>query len=161
MKNVAVIGAGTMGNGIAHVFAQFNHQVHLIDVSQAALDKAILTIEKNLDRQVAKEANEGVLDALKRELQEELSAEMLDSSFFYFNDFEQVSAFDPSQQLVAFYYLVRLKEPEKIGTRNYSIPFQEETEKQRWVYIHELNEKDFTFPIDQIVLVKLKESLIS
>lgn len=107
------------------------------------------------------EANEGVLDALKRELQEELSAEMLDSSFFYFNDFEQVSAFDPSQQLVAFYYLVRLKEPEKIGTRNYSIPFQEETEKQRWVYIHELNEKDFTFPIDQIVLVKLKESLIS
>jgi 3-hydroxybutyryl-CoA dehydrogenase len=56
MKNVAVIGAGTMGNGIAHVFAQFNHHVHLIDVSQAALDKAIVTIEKNLDRQVAKEA---------------------------------------------------------------------------------------------------------
>jgi 3-hydroxybutyryl-CoA dehydrogenase len=56
MKNVAVIGAGTMGNGIAHVFAQFNHQVHLIDVSQTALDKAIATIEKNLDRQVAKEA---------------------------------------------------------------------------------------------------------
>jgi 3-hydroxybutyryl-CoA dehydrogenase len=56
MKNVAVIGAGTMGNGIAHVFAQFNHQVHLIDVSQTALDKAIATIGKNLDRQVAKEA---------------------------------------------------------------------------------------------------------
>ena len=56
MKNVAVIGAGTMGNGIAHVFAQFNHQVHLIDVSQTALDKAIATIEKNLDRQVSKEA---------------------------------------------------------------------------------------------------------
>jgi 3-hydroxybutyryl-CoA dehydrogenase len=45
-----------MGNGIAHVFAQFNHQVHLIDVSQTALDKAIATIEKNLDRQVSKEA---------------------------------------------------------------------------------------------------------
>jgi 3-hydroxybutyryl-CoA dehydrogenase len=56
MKNVAVIGAGTMGNGIAHVFAQFNHNVHLIDVSQAALDKALVTIGKNLDRQVAKEA---------------------------------------------------------------------------------------------------------
>jgi len=56
MKNVAVIGAGTMGNGIAHVFAQFNHTVHLIDVSQAALDKALVTIGKNLDRQVAKEA---------------------------------------------------------------------------------------------------------
>ena len=56
MKNVAVIGAGTMGNGIAHVFAQFNHTVHLIDVSQVALDKALVTIGKNLDRQVAKEA---------------------------------------------------------------------------------------------------------
>ena len=107
------------------------------------------------------EANEGVLDALKRELQEELSAEMLDSSFFYFNDFEQVSAFDPSQQLVAFYYIVRLKEPEKIGTHTYNIPFHVETEKQRWEYIQDLTKKDFTFPIDQIVLVKLKESLIS
>ncbi len=107
------------------------------------------------------EANEGIIDALKRELQEELSAEMLDSSFFYFNDFEQVSAFDPSQQLVAFYYIVRLKEPEKIGIHTYAIPFQEETEKQRWVYIRELTKQDFTFPIDQIVLEKLKETLIS
>jgi len=54
MKNVAVIGAGTMGNGIAHVFAQFGHRVTLIDISQAALDKALVTIEKNLDRQIAK-----------------------------------------------------------------------------------------------------------
>jgi 3-hydroxybutyryl-CoA dehydrogenase len=54
MKNVAVIGAGTMGNGIAHVFAQFGYQVNLIDVSEVALEKAIATITKNLDRQVAK-----------------------------------------------------------------------------------------------------------
>jgi len=54
MKNVAVIGAGTMGNGIAHVFTQFGHRVTLIDISQAALDKALVTIEKNLDRQIAK-----------------------------------------------------------------------------------------------------------
>ncbi|MEN9401028.1 MAG: hypothetical protein RL632_2131 [Bacteroidota bacterium] len=56
MKNIAVIGAGTMGNGIAHVFAQFGHRVSLIDISQASLDKGIATITKNLDRQVAKEA---------------------------------------------------------------------------------------------------------
>ena len=56
MKNVAVIGAGTMGNGIAHVFAQFGYKVNLIDVSQTSLDKAIATIGKNLDRQVAKGA---------------------------------------------------------------------------------------------------------
>jgi len=54
MKLIAVIGAGTMGNGIAHVFAQYGHNVQLIDVSQVALDKAIATIGKNLDRQVAK-----------------------------------------------------------------------------------------------------------
>jgi len=55
MKNVAVIGAGTMGNGIAHVFAQFGYQVNLIDLSQDALDRALQTIGKNLDRMVAKE----------------------------------------------------------------------------------------------------------
>ena len=54
-KNIAVIGAGTMGNGIAHLFAQHNFKVTLIDVSQAQLDKALSTISKNLDRQVAKE----------------------------------------------------------------------------------------------------------
>lgn len=55
MKNISVIGAGTMGNGIAHVFAMKNYNVHLIDISQAALDKALATISKNLDRMVAKE----------------------------------------------------------------------------------------------------------
>ncbi|WPV66762.1 3-hydroxybutyryl-CoA dehydrogenase [Chitinophaga sp. LS1] len=53
-KNIAVIGAGTMGNGIAHVFAQNNFTVTLIDVSAPALERALQTIEKNLDRQVAK-----------------------------------------------------------------------------------------------------------
>lgn len=55
MKNVTVIGGGTMGNGIAHVFAMTGHQVSLVDVSQDALEKAIATITKNLDRMVAKE----------------------------------------------------------------------------------------------------------
>ena len=55
MNTIAVIGAGTMGNGIAHVFAQNGFQVHLIDVSKEALDKGLATIAKNLDRMVAKE----------------------------------------------------------------------------------------------------------
>ncbi|WP_310994357.1 3-hydroxybutyryl-CoA dehydrogenase [Aequorivita marina] len=55
MKNTAVIGAGTMGNGIAHTFAQFDYKVNLIDISQASLDKGMATITKNLDRMVAKE----------------------------------------------------------------------------------------------------------
>lgn len=55
MKNIAVIGAGTMGNGIAHTFAQFGYNVQLIDISQKSLDKGLATISKNLDRMVAKE----------------------------------------------------------------------------------------------------------
>ena len=54
IKNVSVIGAGTMGNGIAHVFAQTGFKVTLVDVNAAQLEKAITTISKNLDRQVSK-----------------------------------------------------------------------------------------------------------
>lgn len=54
-RKVAVIGAGTMGNGIAHVFAQAGYSVNLIDISQVALDKALATIGGNIDRQVKKE----------------------------------------------------------------------------------------------------------
>jgi len=55
MKNITVIGAGTMGNGIAHVFAQSGYHVNLVDVNQDALDRALTTIEKNLDRLIKKE----------------------------------------------------------------------------------------------------------
>ncbi|MFA6260047.1 MAG: 3-hydroxybutyryl-CoA dehydrogenase [Bacteroidia bacterium] len=54
MKNITVIGSGTMGNGIAHVFAQHGYHVSLVDVNEQALQKALGTIEKNLDRQITK-----------------------------------------------------------------------------------------------------------
>jgi len=106
------------------------------------------------------EKNEGIVDALKRELKEELDAEMLDSSFFYVNDFHQVSSFDTEHSLIVFYYKVRISSAEKLGLHAYSIPFTEETEKQRWVSLFDLHESDLTFPIDQIVLEKLKAELI-
>lgn len=56
LKNVAVIGAGTMGNGIAHVFAQTGFTVNLVDVNAAQLEKALQTIQKNFDRQITKGA---------------------------------------------------------------------------------------------------------
>ncbi len=63
MKNVTIIGSGTMGNGIAHVFAQSGFSVSLVDVKPELLEKAISTITKNLDRQVAK----GIIsEALKK-----------------------------------------------------------------------------------------------
>lgn len=55
MKNIAIIGAGTMGNGIAHTFAQNGYKVQLVDISQVSLDRGLSTISKNLDRMVVKE----------------------------------------------------------------------------------------------------------
>ena len=55
MKNIAVIGSGTMGNGIAHTFAQKGFNVHLIDINENSLTKGLETITKNLDRMLAKE----------------------------------------------------------------------------------------------------------
>ena len=55
MKNISVIGSGTMGNGIAHVFAQNGYKVSLIDINEVALKRALATIEKNLDRMLSKE----------------------------------------------------------------------------------------------------------
>jgi 3-hydroxybutyryl-CoA dehydrogenase len=63
MDKIAVIGAGTMGNGIAHVFAQNGYKVNLVDIAQASLDKGLATIIKNLDRMIAKE----VIDEAKKD----------------------------------------------------------------------------------------------
>jgi 3-hydroxybutyryl-CoA dehydrogenase len=70
MKNITVIGSGTMGNGIAHTFAQFGFNVSLVDVNEAALNKALQTITNNLDRQVKKgsideQAKQGALNHIK------------------------------------------------------------------------------------------------
>ncbi|HBF19542.1 MAG: 3-hydroxybutyryl-CoA dehydrogenase [Owenweeksia sp.] len=62
MRNITVIGAGTMGNGIAHVFAQNGYPVSLVDINPAGLEKALATIEKNLDRQISK----GLIDEDKK-----------------------------------------------------------------------------------------------
>ncbi|XZF14664.1 3-hydroxyacyl-CoA dehydrogenase family protein [Chitinophagaceae bacterium MMS25-I14] len=56
LKTVTVIGSGTMGNGICHVFAQSGFKVHMMDINQTALDKALATIGKNMDRQISKNA---------------------------------------------------------------------------------------------------------
>jgi len=72
-SSISVIGAGTMGNGIAHVFAQHGFKVTLVDVSLSQLDRALVTIEKNLDRMVAKEL-------IRKELKEETLANITTQS---------------------------------------------------------------------------------
>ncbi len=108
MKNVAVIGAGTMGNGIAHTFAQFGYNVSLIDISQASLDKGLATIAKNLDRQVSKEViseeeKNATLNRIKSftsieegvkniELVVEAATENIDLKLKIFKDLDQYTA---------------------------------------------------------------------
>lgn len=114
MKKIAVIGAGTMGNGIAHVFAQYGFSVALIDVSPEQLQKALATITKNFDRQVTKgvvsaeqkdqalsrittfsQLQEGVMDA---ELVVEAATENVDIKLKIFKDMD---AYAPPQAILA------------------------------------------------------------
>ena len=68
IKTITVVGSGTMGNGICHVFAQNGYKVNMMDINQSALDKAKVTIGKNMDRQVAKGSltEEAKQDSLNR-----------------------------------------------------------------------------------------------
>jgi 3-hydroxybutyryl-CoA dehydrogenase len=114
MKNIAVIGSGTMGNGIAHIFAQTGFKVSLIDISEEALKKALVTIEKNLDRQLAKQAiteeqkksalanitiNTNLKDAVKNaDLVVEAATENVDLKLKIFKDLDEAC---PSQTILA------------------------------------------------------------
>lgn len=103
------------------------------------------------------ELGEGILDALHRELKEELNLEVSNATFFYFNEFYQQSGFNPKHQLIAFYYLVYCHSSSFEG-QTYSIPFHVESEKQRWVSIEKLSAEELTFPVDKVAFSKLKES---
>ncbi len=113
MKGIAVVGAGTMGNGIAHVFAQHEWDVALIDVDKKQLEKALATIRKNMDRQIKKGAlteadrdaaleriaTSGKLDAAaKAELVVEAATE---SPELKFSIFEKLDAVAPAEAILA------------------------------------------------------------
>lgn len=104
------------------------------------------------------ELGEGILDALHRELLEELDAEIHTASLFFVNDFFQVSSFRPEDQIVSFYYLVELKNLRKIREeRRTPLGSQDATdfEEAQWVPKNSLNFNVLTFPIDREVGDKL------
>jgi 8-oxo-dGTP pyrophosphatase MutT (NUDIX family) len=101
------------------------------------------------------EFGEGILDALYREMDEELNLKIDEAIPFYYNDFHQQSAFQNNHQIVSFYYKVKC-DFQQISIQDYSIPFHEEGEKQRWCEIRSLSIDHLNFPIDRIVLEKLK-----
>ncbi len=103
------------------------------------------------------EFGEGIEDALKREFQEEVNAEVISSSFLYVNEFFQASKFQEEHQIISFYYLVKVADINQLGTEEYSTPFYSEGEKQRWVPIEDLIERHMSFPIDKKLVGVLQE----
>ena len=105
------------------------------------------------------EYGEGITDALHREFKEELDTEIESCELIYFNDYFQESVFVKGIHVTCFYYLVKCKTIQGLGTKSYTIPFEEEGEKQRWIKINELEEETLNFKTDQIALNKLKKFL--
>lgn len=102
------------------------------------------------------EVGEGFTNALRREFIEELGIDIEVGELFYFNDFFQVSAFNPKHQIVSFYYRVNYEKWNEIETDKHIVPLTEEGEKHRWISLNELDTDMFQFPIDKIVVRHLK-----
>jgi len=105
------------------------------------------------------EFGEGILDALKRELKEELQVEVQSHEFVFFNDFYQESQFHENRQITCFYYLVQCDTISHLGKEKYLIPFNEAQEKQRWVKINNIKSEDLSFSIDQKALKALQRKI--
>lgn len=102
------------------------------------------------------EFGEGTLDALRREIKEELNLEVGDLEHFYTTDFFQASAFNQEQQLISIYYKVLDFNSEKIKTGAKELSTLKQGEEQvRWISLDALKVSDFTFPIDQQVAAML------
>lgn len=105
------------------------------------------------------EFNEGIEAGLRREFREELSTEIEVGEIFYTNPFLQISAFNPSDEIIAMYFWVTITSPLKATFREqkqdfFNIPGDQQI--FRWVKISSLKAEDFTFPIDQSLVPKLK-----
>lgn len=102
------------------------------------------------------EFGEGLSDCLKREFKEELQLLVDVHELLYVNDFLQVSRFDLSHQLLAFYYRVSTPNTEMIPHGTHHVPLMTDGEKHRWMNLQELHPDAFTFPIDKLVVQQLK-----
>lgn len=139
----------------------FNIRVYGIAIQKG---KILISSEMGGDHAFTKfpggglEPGEGLADCLIREWKEELNSGIIVGDLFYVNEFYQSSAFNPTQQIISFYYMVQLttelsvfKAIEKRWNKEYLVEF-------RWEDILKISEDDFTFPIDKIVFSKLQNN---
>lgn len=103
------------------------------------------------------EFGEGITEALQREFMEELGITVQVGDFFYVNDFFQPSAFQPNDQLIAFYYKVHSDQLDHLVVNEHTPPLMEEGECHRWIAIHDLTEDALNFPIDRHVAALLRK----
>lgn len=101
------------------------------------------------------EMGEGLADCLIREFQEELNLMIEVSELFYTNDFLQVSAFDKTDQLQSFYFIVKSEDEFDLEKWNSLHP----TQRFRWIDFSMINPSEFTFPIDRVVAEKLQNHI--
>jgi ADP-ribose pyrophosphatase YjhB (NUDIX family) len=138
----------------------FNIRVYGIAIQES---KLLISTEMGGDHAFTKfpggglEPGEGLADCLIREWKEELNVDIGIGDLFYVNEFYQPSAFNPSQQIISFYYMVNLqteisvyKAIEKRWNKDYLVEF-------RWEDIHTLQTDDFTFPIDKRVFSQIED----
>ena len=138
----------------------FNIRVYGIAIQES---KLLISTEMGGDHAFTKfpggglEPGEGLADCLIREWKEELNVDIGIGDLFFVNEFYQPSAFNPSQQIISFYYMVNLqteisvyKAIEKRWNKDYLVEF-------RWEDIHTLQTDDFTFPIDKRVFSQIED----
>jgi ADP-ribose pyrophosphatase YjhB (NUDIX family) len=97
------------------------------------------------------EKGEGLADGLKREFVEELNVEIEVNTFYYVNEFLQISAFNPADQLLSFYYMVSTAELDAIQITAVKRILKDGEQAFRWVKLSDLSSDQFTFPIDKVV----------
>lgn len=103
------------------------------------------------------EPGEGIGEALEREFIEELGISVTVGDLFYVNDFFQASAFNPNDQIIAFYYRVSSDETSEIVCNQHEVPVTQEGEQHRWIDLQNLHENVLNFPIDRHVARLLRQ----
>jgi ADP-ribose pyrophosphatase YjhB (NUDIX family) len=141
-------------NGVTN----FNLRVYGLLIESGFL---LVTDENRGDVQMTKfpggglEKGEGLVDGLKREFMEELEIDINVKQFYYVNDFLQISAFNPKDQLLSFYYLVDTDQMDAISVSSEKKPVSPGEQVFRWIKLSEINPEEFNFPIDRMVAQEL------
>ncbi len=138
------------------MISRFNLRVYALIINDK--EEILLADEEYSGKQFTKfpgggvELGEGILEALQREAQEELSQRLIKVKHFYTTDFFQKSAFKAEDQIISIYYTAKLSEPTELKLGKFPFDFTHSKPSFRWVSLKELKKTGLKFPIDKVVL---------